>query len=80
MASKKKYLLIHRHEYGISHAIFTAEGFDPLNLDVEHFTKLAKACGLDFEPEKEEELTIVDLDGRVCNVTIKDLEPDKKGT
>jgi hypothetical protein len=61
--SEKK-LLIHRHKYGTSTAVCEAVGFKGKDflLNEEQAIKLAKLCGLDFEPDKGEELDIVDLD------------------
>ena len=69
MASKK--LLIHRHEYGTSIAVCILEGFkdEDLLMTEEQSIKVAKLCGLDFEPEKNEELEIVDLDETTTFIT-----------
>lgn len=55
------YLIIHRHKYGTSHAIFTAADFDPRELKEDDAISLAKLCGLDFEPQKNEELEFLDF-------------------
>jgi hypothetical protein len=61
--SEKKYLLIFRHEYGYSHAVFTVNGFDPMKLmEEKELILLAKAVGFNYEPNKEEEMTIMGLE------------------
>lgn len=71
MASTTTKLLIHRHEYGVSTAVFEAVGFlnEDFVMEEEQAIKLAKLCGLDFEPNKGEELDIVDLEETTTTVT-----------
>jgi len=58
-----KKLLVHRHQYGTSTAFCLAKDFKDkdLLLSEEQAIKLAKICGLDFEPDKGEELEILDV-------------------
>jgi hypothetical protein len=72
-AAKKtscKKLLIHEHQYGISHAVIDATGFSDGDflLDDEQFIKLAKLCGLNYEPHKDETISIVDLDEGITKI------------
>ena len=66
-----KKLLIHRHQYGVSTAVCQAVGFQNADflLEEEQAIKLAKLCGLDFEPHKGEELNIVDLENEIVTIT-----------
>jgi hypothetical protein len=75
IGSYKQKLLIHRHEYGYSTAFCLAKDFKDkdLLLSEEQAIKLAKICGLDFEPDKGEELTIVDVPGNDCPTITKDM-------
>ena len=63
VGSYKKKLLVHRHEYGTSTAFCLTKDFKDkdLLLSEEQAIKLAKICGLDFEPEKGEDLEILDV-------------------
>lgn len=76
-----KYLMVHRHNYGVSVAAFIAKDFDPTGATLPALTeegqmiKLAKLCGLDYEPEKEESIDLVALgDEEVVEVSLKDLQ------
>lgn len=71
MRTKKK-ILIHRHEYGTSVATCKTD-FDASQLSETESIKLAEICGLDFEPEKGEELDILDFDEVSCPTITKDL-------
>ena len=53
-------LLVHRHKYGTSTAFFNSE-LERQDITEEQAIKLAKLCGLDFEPNKDEELDILDV-------------------
>ena len=70
-----KKLLIHRHQYGISTAICQGIGFKDADflLEEDQAIKLAKLCGLDFEPDKNEELDIIDLEEDVTTITKEQL-------
>lgn len=57
----KKLLLVHRHEYGTSTAFFNAQNFEREDVSEEQATRLAKLCGLDFEPDKNEKLDILEV-------------------
>ena len=71
----KKYLLIHTHRFGTSHAIFLAEGFNPLKIkNNKQIKALTKICGLDYEPEREEELLMFEADTDVVMITKADLK------
>lgn len=67
MKTQKK-ILVHRHEYGTSIAIFTCD-FNTDNLSEEEAVTLAKKCGLDFEPEKSEQLDILDFEEHTPHIT-----------
>jgi hypothetical protein len=56
-------LLVHRHEYGTSTAFCLAKDFKDkdLLLNEKQAIKLANICGLDFEPDKDEALDILDV-------------------
>jgi hypothetical protein len=58
-----KKLLVHRHQYGTSTAFCLAKDFKDkdLLLTEEQAIKLARICGLDFEPQKGEELDLLDV-------------------
>lgn len=80
-AAKKipcKKLLIHQHQYGISHAVIEATGFsnEDFFLDEEQIIKLAKLCGLDFEPHKDESIDIVDLEEGIIKIKREQLYYD----
>jgi hypothetical protein len=54
-------LLVHHHKYGTSPAFFNSE-LERQDITEEEAIKLAKLCGLDFEPNKDfEELDILDV-------------------
>lgn len=54
-------LLVHKHKYGTSTAFFNSE-LERQDITEEEAIKLAKLCGLDFEPNKDfEELDILDV-------------------
>jgi hypothetical protein len=63
VGSYTKKLLVHRHEYGTSTAFCVVKDFKDkdLLLSEEQAIKLAKICGLDFEPDKGEELNFLDV-------------------
>ena len=63
VGSYKKKLLVHCHQFGTSTAFCLAKDFKDkdLLLSEEQAIKLAKICGLDFEPDKGEELSILDV-------------------
>jgi hypothetical protein len=63
VGSYTRKLLVHRHEYGYSTAFCLAKDFKDkdLLLNEKQAIKLANICGLDFEPDKGEELTILDV-------------------
>jgi hypothetical protein len=73
----KRYVLIHRHQFGVSHAIFDAQGFNPQRLSEEQYTNLAKACGLDYEPNKEEGIEVLVADTDIRLITKADLKAPK---
>ena len=53
-------LLVHRHQYGTSTAFFKSS-LERQNITEDQAIRLAKLCGLDFEPHKDEELEILDV-------------------
>ena len=68
----EKKLLIHRHQYGTSTAVCNCVGFKKNELvnglSEDQSIELAKLCGLDFEPDKGEELDIVDVTVNFINI------------
>ena len=70
----KRYLMIHTHKFGVSHAFFTAVDFNPMKItNDKQIQAMAKACGLDFEPEGEE-LTLFVADKDIAVLTKADLK------
>lgn len=69
----KKKLLVHRHQYGTSTAFFYAADFEITDVSEEQAPRLAKLCGLDFEPEKGEDLEILDADQMDCPTITKEM-------
>jgi hypothetical protein len=70
-----KYLLIHTHRFGASHEIFTAADFNPMKFTTnEQIIALAKALELNYEPDKDEEITLFHADKGVVALTKADLK------
>lgn len=59
----QKKVLIHRHEYGTSISFCNLKNFsnEDCHLTEDQAVKLAKLCDLDFEPNKGEELDLIDV-------------------
>jgi hypothetical protein len=70
-----KRILIHRHQYGISTAFCNFEGFkqEDLLMSEEDAIKVAKLCGLDYEPAKGEDLEIISIDDEGITTITKDM-------
>jgi hypothetical protein len=69
----KKLLLVHRHKFGTSTAFCKAKDFTREDVSQEEAIKLAKLCGLDFEPDEGEELEILDADQMDVPTITKDM-------
>ena len=69
----KRFVLIHTHKFGVSHAIFDAQGFNPQRLSEEQYTRLAKACGLDYDPDREG-IEVLQADTDIRLITKTDLK------
>jgi hypothetical protein len=69
------YLLLHRHQYGTTAALFTTDDWDPHKIiDEDKIIALAHCCGLDYEPHKNESVEILDYDNKtVTHVSEEDL-------
>jgi uncharacterized protein YgfB (UPF0149 family) len=75
-ALQSKYLLIHRHKFGVSHAFFVTEDFRVKDdkFSEELITKIAKLCQLDYDKDADEELTVLSVDENTTFVTKEDLK------
>ena len=68
-----KLLLVHCHKFGVSTAFCNAQDFSREDVDDEQAVKLAKLCGLDFDTDNAEELSILDADQMDCPTITKDM-------
>lgn len=72
MKKDSLYLLIHFHEYGVSHAVINCKEFNPTSFaNDDEAIALARLAGLDFEPDKDEELDVVELDSDIVTISKK---------
>lgn len=65
-------LIVHRHEYGTSTSFCELKDFTDKDclISEDQAVKLAKLCGLDFEPNKGEELDLLDVPtGNIPTIT-----------
>jgi hypothetical protein len=72
----QKKVLIHRHEYGTSISFCNLKDFsdeDCILLTEDQSIKLAKLCDLDFEPEKGEELDLLDVPTETIPIITKEM-------
>jgi len=68
----QKKLLVHRHQHGTSISFCNLKDFstEDCRISEKQAIKLAKLCDLDFEPDKGEELDLIDVPtGNIPTVT-----------
>lgn len=68
-----KKLLIHRHQYGVTVTFCNLKDFKETDLNEDQSVKLAHLCGLNFEPEKNESLDIMDSPSEEIKEITKDM-------